>query len=95
MWRERLGRQRAQAEAVDLRLKLSSRLAAATAGGNGAGAGDAELDEAVLQSLQAEMQRADHLADELARFKVGGVGRSGTTWTQICSGGGMIGSFVL
>lgn len=80
MWRERLGRQRAQAEATELRLKLSSQLAAAasaaapTAGapsrGGGGTGGEAEVDDAVLASLQAEMARSDCLADELKRFKV-------------------------
>lgn len=44
MWRERLGRQRAQAEAGELRLQLSSQLP-------GAGCTDVELDEAALAAL--------------------------------------------
>ena len=76
MWRERLGRQRAQAEATELRLKLSSQLAAvapAATSTQGAGGGgtDAEPDDALLASLQAEMARNDCLADELTRLKVG------------------------
>ena len=90
MWRERLGRQRAQAEAVDLRIKLSNHRTAAPAGATGgsqigaaAGAGGGgpaaaaaaaavagEVDEAVMESLEREMWRADHLAEQLKRQKV-------------------------
>lgn len=47
MWRERLGRQQAQAEAVELRIKVSEHQAAA-----GSSLSDAGLDEAVMESLE-------------------------------------------
>ena len=47
MWRERLGRQKAQAEALELRVALSSQRAEA-----GGAARDAELDEAIMRSLE-------------------------------------------
>ncbi|PRW60115.1 hypothetical protein C2E21_1430 [Chlorella sorokiniana] len=65
VWRERLGRQRAVAEAGDLRQKLSGQVVAAATGGNN----DIMLDEAALQVLEEEAKSADHLAGTIGHCK--------------------------
>lgn len=73
MWRERLGRQRCEAEAVEARLRLSGQLAAS-------GGGAVELDEGALAALEAEMAGADQLSQQLRRVKVRTGGASEAGW---------------
>lgn len=78
MWRERLARQKAQAEAEELGQRLSSQQAGAAASGSanavaaGLAAGPAsdELDEQLMKSLEEEAVRTDHVRDELRRSRV-------------------------
>ena len=82
MWRERLGRQKAQAQAEELQQRLSGQQDRSFAAGGGGGAPgtassgvgglEEEVDEALMRSLEGEMARGDHLQEELRRYKVGG-----------------------
>ncbi|KAL4458347.1 hypothetical protein ABPG75_013212 [Micractinium tetrahymenae] len=73
MWRERLARQKAQAQAAELRQRLSNQQAEGPGGGrdsvNAAVPAADEVDEVVMKALQDETARADHVQDELRRNK--------------------------
>lgn len=91
MWRERLARQKAQAQATELRQQLSARQASTSAGsgsgsgggGGGAASGAEDVDDALMQSLEAEMARADHLQDELKRHKASLGSREAGVWELV------------
>jgi hypothetical protein len=68
MWRERLARQRLQAELLELRLKLSEQQAAPPGLANFAGS---VVDDCKVDTLAGELAHADTLARELRKAKVG------------------------
>lgn len=96
MWRERLARQKAQAQAAELHQRLSNQQGGAPAGraasdDAAAPAGD-ELDEELMKGLEEETTRADHLRDELRRSKVRPAGADRRLTPGVQAGGQLAGS---